>query len=125
MSNKYVVTDEAPQAPSLLSQAVISNNLVFVAGQIHNKVDGTMIEGTVSEKLAQIMTNISAILSNAGTSLNNAVSLTVYVTDMAQMAELNAEYPKYFTDGLPARAAIGVQALPLGATVEISLVASI
>jgi len=122
---QQIITDNAPSAASLLSQAVVANGLVFVAGQIHNTLDGTLVEDSVSDKVAQIMKNAAAILEAASSSLDDVVSVTIYVTDMAQMAELNAEYPKYFQGVLPARAAIGVQALPLGATIEMSMVATV
>lgn len=121
---KQITTDNASAAPAILSQAIESNGLVFVAGQVHNKPDGTLFDGTVADKFEQIMTNIGAILEAAETTLANAVTVTIYVTDMAQMPELNEVYAKYFAEPLPARAAIGVQALPLGATIEVSLVAA-
>lgn len=119
----YHSTDNAPQANHILSQAVESNGLVFVAGQIHQNIDGTIADGSVKEKLAKIMSNITAILEAAGTGLNKAVKVTIYVTDMAQMQEINEAYAGYFGTNLPAREAVCVAALPLGATVEISVVA--
>ena len=118
-----VETPHAPNAPAFLSQAIAANGFVFVSGQIHNKPDGTLVEGTVAEKLAQIMQNITAILDAAGSSLEQAVKVTIYVTDMALMPELNQVYPTYFTQPYPAREAVCVAALPLGATIEVSVIA--
>ena len=69
------------------------------------------------------MQNISEILKSAGATLDNIVKVVIYVTDMAQMSELNEVYPTYFNKPFPVREAVCVQALPLGATIEISVVA--
>ena len=116
-------TPEAPDAP-FLSQAIISNGTIYVSGQIHGKPDGSMVEGTVKEKLDQIMQNIKAILGAADATLNDIVKVVIYVTDMGQMPELNEAYPTYFKEPFPVREAVCVQALPLGATIEISVVAT-
>lgn len=116
-------TDNAPKAGHILSQGVISDGIVYVSGQIHQKPDGTMIVGSVKEKIDQIMQNISAILQAADMTFNEIVKVVIYVTGMAQMPELNEIYQTYFTKPFPVREAIGVQALPLGATIEISVVA--
>lgn len=118
-----VTTPDAPDAP-FLSQAIISNGTIYVSGQIHGKPDGSLVEGTVREKLAQIMQNISTILKAADASLDDIVKVVIYVTDMAQMPELNEVYPTYLKEPFPVREAVCVQALPLGATIEISVVAS-
>jgi len=119
-----VMTDNAPKADHILSQGIVSNGTVYVAGQIHSKPDGTIVEGSVKDKVEQIMQNISAILEAAGSDLGKTVKVVVYVTDMAQMPELNEVYPTYFVEPYPVREAVCVQALPLGATIEISVVAS-
>ncbi|HMT19458.1 MAG TPA: Rid family detoxifying hydrolase [Candidatus Saccharibacteria bacterium] len=118
-----LTTPNAPTAP-FLSQAIVSNGTIYVSGQIHNKSDGTLVDGTVTEKLAQIMQNISEILKATDATLNDIVKVVVYVTDMAQMPELNEAYTSYFTKPFPVREAVCVQALPLGATIEISVVAT-
>jgi 2-iminobutanoate/2-iminopropanoate deaminase len=120
---KQLSTDNAPKADHILSQGIVSGGTIYIAGQIHNKPDGTIVEGSVKEKVDQIMQNISAILQEADASLNDVVKVVIYVTDMAQMPELNEVYPTYFTKPFPVREAIGVQALPLGATIEMSVVA--
>jgi len=121
---KAIVTDQAARAANVYSQAIEANGFVFVAGQIHMQADGAVIEGTVAEKLAQIMHNIEVILTAAECSFENIVSVNIYVTDMAQLPELNAAYPQYFSEPFPARAAVCVKELPLGASVEISVVAA-
>lgn len=117
-----VSTQSAPDAP-FLSQARTSGNTIYVSGQIHAKPDNTLVEGSVNEKMDQIMRNITEILKAADATLDDIVKVVIYVTDMVQMPELNAVYPDYFSEPYPAREAICVQALPLGATIEISVVA--
>jgi len=117
-------TDAAPKAPAFLSQAIVSNGLIFVSGQIHSTPDGAVMTGTVEEKLAQIMGNIKAILRAADATLDDVVKATIYVTDMAQMPELNKAYPTYFSEPYPDREAVCVKELPLGATIEISVIAA-
>ncbi len=121
---KKVETDDAPKAPALLSQAIISGDTIYVAGQIHMTAEGSLVEDSVEAELKQIMQNIEAILKGADASLANIVKVVVYVTDMAQMPELNEHYPKYFSEPLPVREAVCVKELPLGATIEISVIAT-
>lgn len=119
-----VSTDDAPKADHILSQGIVSNGNVYVAGQVHCKPDGTIVEGSVKEKVDQIMQNIAAILKAADATLDDIVKVVIYVTDMAQIPELNEVYPTYFKESFPVREAVCVQALPLGATIEISVVAA-
>lgn len=119
-----VSTDGAPKADHILSQAILSNGFIFVAGQIHSSVEGGVVDGTTEEKVEQIMKNIAAILKEADASLNDVVKVVIYVTDMAQMPKLNEVYPSYFTEPFPAREAVRVKELPLGATIEISVIAA-
>lgn len=119
-----VATDNAPKADHILSQGIISNGNIYVAGQVHSKPDGTLVDGTVEEKIEQIMQNIAAILKAAEATLNDVVKVVIYVTDMLQMPKLNEAYPTYFTEPYPVREAVCVKELPLGATIEISVVAA-
>lgn len=118
-----VTTDNAPKADALMSQAIVSGNTIYVAGQIHADLDWNLVGDTVAEKTAQIMKNISAILGAAGATLNDVVKVVIYVTDITQIKEFNEVYPSYFTEPYPVREAIGVLALPLGASIEISVTA--
>lgn len=119
-----VLTDGAPKADHILSQAIVSSGFIFVAGQIHSTPDGEVVDGTTEEKVEQIMKNISAILKAADSSINDIVKVVIYVTDMAQMPKLNEVYPTYFSEPFPAREAVCVKELPMGSTIEISVIAA-
>jgi 2-iminobutanoate/2-iminopropanoate deaminase len=121
---QQVSTDAAPKAAHILSQAIISNDTIYVAGQIHSTPDCVIVDGTTEEKVGQIMNNIAEILKAADAGLNDIVKMVIYVTDMAQMPKLNEAYPSYFREPYPVREAICVKELPLGATIEISVVAT-
>lgn len=86
--------------------------------------DNTLVGDTTKDKVAQIMKNIEAILKAAGAKLDDIVKVVIYVTDMSVMPELNEIYPTYFTEPYPVREAVCVQALPLGASIEMSVVAT-
>lgn len=118
-----ISTDNAPSAQGLLSQAIISNGFIFVAGQIHITPEGQMIDGSTEEKVQQIMKNCSAILQAAGVDFSNVVKTTGYVTDMSELKELNRIYAPYFSEPFPAREVVCVKELPLGASIEISMIA--
>jgi 2-iminobutanoate/2-iminopropanoate deaminase len=121
---KEVFTPNADSFPGVLSQAVDTGGLVFVSGQINLNAAGEMIGVTTVDRVAQIMKNIQTILATAELTLDSVVKATIYVTDMTLMEEINKIYPAYFSAPFPAREAIGVQALPMGATIEISVIAA-
>jgi 2-iminobutanoate/2-iminopropanoate deaminase len=119
-----IETHSAPTAPGLLSQAIVSNGIVYVAGQIHSANDGKLVEGSTEEKVHQVMKNLAAILKAADTDFSNVLKVNVYVTDISELPKLNEVYKTYFTkEPLPVREAVCVKALPLGASIEISLIA--
>lgn len=118
-----IETPHAPKATNFYSQAIESNGFVFLAGQIHMTAEGKMVDGSVEKKVQQIMQNCEAILKRAGTSFVDVVKVTVYVTDITDLKELNEIYASYFPAPAPAREAICVKALPLGASIEISMIA--
>ena len=120
-----IETDEAPKAPGLLSQGILDGDIIYLAGQIHNTQDGKMVEGTTEEKTHQVLKNVQAILKAAGAELSNVVKVNIYVTEMAELPKFNEVYKTYFTaEPLPVREAVCVKALPLGATIEMSCIAS-
>lgn len=120
---KPYATNEAPGAPAFLSQAIESNGFIFISGQVHATLDNTLVGDTTEEKLAQIMKNIESILKAAGATLDDIVKVVIYVTDLGIMPDFNKAYPTYFKEPYPVREAVCVKALPLGAEIEISVVA--
>ena len=121
---KEQVTTGNTKSAHILSQGIISNGFIFVSGQVHCNAELELVGETTSEKVAQIMKNIETVLRAAGATLNNIVKVVIYVTDMAVMPELNKVYPTYFNQPLPVREAVCVKALPLGASIEISVIAA-
>ena len=120
-----VETSKAPlPGASPHSQAVIANNFVFTQGSIYLTPEGKLLEGTIEEQIHQIMKNLSAILKEAGVSFENVVKTTIYITDMSLYKIVNEIYGSYFSDPFPAREAVCVKELPLGANVEISMIAA-
>ena len=118
-----IKTSHAPSAPSILSQAMESDGLVITSGQIHTKPDGALVKGTMRDKTKQVMSNLQAILKAADCTFADVLKATVYVTDMEKYGEFNEVYSTYFTKPFPAREVVCVKALPLGADLEISMIA--
>jgi 2-iminobutanoate/2-iminopropanoate deaminase len=108
------------------SQAVRTGNLLFTAGQVPlDPATGTLVDGDIKAQAEQAMKNLHAVLAAAGTGFEHVVKTTIYLTDIADYAGLNEVYGRYITTDYPARSAFAVRALPLGAKVEIEMVAEI
>ena len=124
-SKREVVTcSDAPKAIGPYSVAIATDNLVFVSGQLGiDPATGTIVEGGIQAQTRTALTNLKSILTSAGSSLEQVVKTTVFMTDMAQFAEMNAIYAEFFTSDFPARSAIQVAALPKGGIVEIEAIA--
>ena len=125
MDKKVVTTDAAPAAIGPYSQAVSTNRLVFCSGQI--PLDPTTMElvsGSIADETKQCVRNLEAVLKEAGSSLDKIVKTTIYVTNMDDFAEVNEAYGSFFPTDPPARATVGVSALPKGARVEIDCIAA-
>lgn len=105
------------------SQAISANNFIFTQGSIYLTPEGKLLEGTIEEQIHQIMKNLQAILEAAGASFADVVKTTIYMTDMSLYGEINKVYGSYFSSPYPAREAVCVKELPLGAKVEISMIA--
>lgn len=126
MSKTIIHTDQAPQAIGTYSQAVNHNGLVFVSGQIPLEPGSMeMVSGGVEAQITQVFDNLSAICDAAGGSLNDILKLTVFLTDMGNFPQVNAIMEQYFEAPFPARAAVGVAALPKGAEVEMDAVLAV
>ena len=124
MSKTAVNNAHAPLAAGPYSQAIIANGFVFVSGQV-GFLPGTktFIEGGVPAQTRQMIENIKAILEAAGSSLDNVVKSTVFLTDINDFAAMNEVYATFFTSNHPARSTVQVAALPLGALIEMEVVA--
>ncbi|MBE6266446.1 MAG: RidA family protein [Prevotella ruminicola] len=123
---QVISTPKAPAAIGPYSQAIRVGNLIYTSGQIPiNPATGQFVEGGIKEQTRQSLTNVKAILEEAGTSMANVVKTTVFMADMNDFADMNAVYAEFFTEPFPARSAVAVKTLPKGALVEIEVVAGI
>ncbi len=124
---KRVESDAAPAPVGPYSQAVSHGEYVFASGQIPiDPATGAIVEGEIEAQTERVIANLAAVLEAAGSNLTRVLKATVYVTDLALFARINAVYAKHFTgDPPPARATVQVAALPLGADVEIDAIALI
>ena len=124
MSKEVISTKDAPAALGPYSQAISTGSMVFTAGQVAiDPATGKLLEDDITIQTEQVLKNLTAVLDAAGTNLANVVKCTVFLQDMGEFAAMNAVYGKYFTENPPARSAVQVAALPLGARVEIEAIA--
>jgi len=119
MNKKPIHSDNAPDAIGTYSQAIQSGNLVFLSGQIP-LLPATMeiVDGDFEARATQVFENLNAVAEAAGGSLNDAVKITVFLTNLDDFATVNAVMERYFEQPYPARAAVGVASLPKGVDVE-------
>ncbi|HEY63712.1 MAG TPA: RidA family protein [Caldilineae bacterium] len=123
MKREIIATDRAPAAVGPYSQAVRVGDLIFTAGQIGiDPATGKLREG-LEAQTRQVLDNLRAILEAAGSSLDDVIKATIFLTDIANFATVNAIYGAVFSGQPPARSTVQVAALPLGAEVEIEAVA--
>ena len=123
---KTISTKKAPAAIGPYSQAIQVGNLVYTSGQLPiDPATGAFPEGGIKEQTRQSLTNVKAILEEAGISMNNVVKTTVFMADMNDFADMNAVYAEFFSEPYPARSAVAVKTLPKGALVEIEVVAEV
>jgi 2-iminobutanoate/2-iminopropanoate deaminase len=101
-----------------------ADGLVYTSGQVYLTPEGKLLEGTIEEKVEQVVKNLEGILKEAGTSLDKVVKTTIYVTDMSSYGKINETYATFFKEPYPAREVVCVKELPLGAEIEVSMVAS-
>jgi 2-iminobutanoate/2-iminopropanoate deaminase len=119
-----IATDGAPKAIGPYSQAIVNDNLVFTAGQVAlDPKSGDLVGRSTAEQTEQVFANLKAVLAAAGTSLQQVVKTTVYLSDMADFAQMNEVYAKHFGAHKPARSTVQAAGLPKGARVEIDAVA--
>ncbi len=120
-----ISTDAAPAAVGAYSQATATDDVVFTAGQIPLTTDGELLDDApIADQTQQAMDNVAAVLSAAGSGLDDALKMTVYLADIEDFDEMNEVYGSYFGEEPPARSAVQAGALPKGVGVEIEAIAS-
>lgn len=126
MSRQIIHTDQAPQAIGTYSQAVRVGNTVYISGQIPlDPATGTLLSGDIDAEIRRVFDNLRAIAEAAGGSLAQVVKLSVFLTDLVHFPRVNEIMAQYFAAPYPARAALGVAALPRGARVEMECILSL
>ena len=122
---KKIATDKAPSAIGPYSQAIVFGDMLFTSGQIPiNPSTGNIETTTIKEQTEQVMKNLGAVLTEAGTSFEKAIKTTCFLADISDFAAFNEVYAKYFTEK-PARSCVAVKELPKGALVEVEVIAEI
>lgn len=124
MERGVVTTEKAPKAVGPYVQGVKAHGFLFTAGQIGlDPATGKLVEGGIEAQTRRVLENLKAVAEAAGSSFRQAVKTTVYLTDLSHFQVMNQVYAAYFEGQSPARSTVGVAQLPLGALVEIELVA--
>ena len=125
-ARQTIIAAGAPDAIGPYSHAVRSGGLLFCSGQIPaDPATGELVAGGVAAQTVQCLENLAVVCRAGGAQLADAVRMSIYVTDMATFADVNAAYAAFFPDAPPARSTIGVASLPRGADVEIDAIVAI
>jgi 2-iminobutanoate/2-iminopropanoate deaminase len=123
---KNVRTEKAPVPVGPYSQATVNDGLVFCSGQLGiDPATGKLVATGTVDEARQSLKNISSVLEAAGSSMSKTIKVTIYMTDLDRFKEVNAVYAECFQEPFPARTTVGVARLPLGATVEMDVIASL
>lgn len=126
MDKQAVRTEQAP-APfqgAPYSQGIVAGDLVFVSGQLGiDPAGGHVVEGGIVEQTDQTMKNLAAVLEEAGSSLDKALMVSIFLVDLGDFQAMNEVYSRHLSEPYPARATVQIAALPSGARVEIAVVA--
>ena len=126
MQRTFINTDRAPAAIGTYSQAVRAGNTVYLSGQIPlDPHSGELVTGDIAAQIRQVFDNLAAVAEAAGGSLDNAVKLTVYLTDLGDFSTVNKIMAEYFSEPYPARAAVGVTSLPRHTKIEAEAILSV
>ncbi|MEN9705947.1 MAG: hypothetical protein RLZZ393_1826 [Pseudomonadota bacterium] len=123
MNRSIIQTADAPAAIGTYSQAVRAGDTVYISGQIPlDPATGQLVDGDIDAEIRRVFDNLLAIAKAAGGSFDNVVKLTVFLTDLTHFPRVNEIMATYFAQPYPARAAVGVAALPRGARVEMECI---
>lgn len=121
---KVIKTNQAPAPIGPYNQAIVANGMLYVSGQIPaDPATGNLIESGIQDETHQVMKNIKAILDEAGSSFEQVVKTSIFISDMDNFSKINEVYGQYFTDNYPARETVEVARLPKDVNVEISVLA--
>ncbi len=120
---EYIATKNAPSAIGPYSQAISLGDMIFTSGQIGLKPDGILVEGGVEAQTRQVLTNLTEVLKEAGSSLSKVVKTTIFLANMDDFAEVNRVYAEFFGEHKPARSTVAVKTLPLNVSIEIEAIA--
>ncbi|HEU4579082.1 MAG TPA: RidA family protein [Polyangiaceae bacterium] len=124
MTRTCISTPHAPAAVGPYSQAVVDGDRVYSSGQIPlDPKTGKLVAGDIAAQTRQVLDNLAAVLAAAGSRMDLVCKATVFVTNLADFATINQVYASYFPSAPPARSTVQVAALPLGASVEIEVIA--
>ncbi|NLW80630.1 MAG: hypothetical protein GXY42_03010 [Desulfovibrionales bacterium] len=122
---KTVVSPDAPPAVGPYSQAVISNGFVFTSGQVPLHPETKQLSTDITDATRQCFANLKAIVEAAGAGMDTVVKVTIFIIDMGQFPAINEVYKTIFSEPYPSRSCVAVSALPLGAMIEIELIAAL
>ena len=122
---KTVSTTQAPQAIGPYSQAMIVDGMLYTSGQIGLTPDGKLVGENIEEQTEQVLKNLSAVVAEAGGSLDDVIKTTIFLSDMDDFAAVNKIYAEYFGNHKPARSTVAVRTLPLSVKVEIECIAKL
>ena len=121
---KAINSSVAPAPIGPYSQAILANDMLFISGQIPiNPFNGELLKGDIAEQTKQVMTNLLAILHEAGMDFSNVVKTSIFLSNMDTFAKVNEVYATFFKENPPARETVQAARLPRDADVEISLIA--
>jgi 2-iminobutanoate/2-iminopropanoate deaminase len=125
MHKKVIKTSKAPAPIGPYNQAIISNNMIFISGQIAlNAETNEVVTGDIDAETHQVMRNLHEILEEAGLNFNHVIKTTIFLSDMGLFGSVNEVYGSYFSGDYPARETIAVKGLPKNVNVEISMIAT-
>ncbi len=123
MTQRQIHSDDAPKAIGSYSQAIQTGETVYLSGQIPlDPATMQVVDGPIEQQIERVFENLKAVAEAAGGSLANIAKLTVYLTDLSDFPQINEVMARFFKEPFPARAAIGVVALPLGVPLEIDAI---
>ncbi|MEL0102318.1 MAG: Rid family detoxifying hydrolase [Gammaproteobacteria bacterium] len=126
MKKEYIHTEKAPSAIGAYSQAIKFENTIYLSGQIPlDPKNMILISDNIDKQIEQVFLNLSYVLQEAGSSLNDILKLNVYLTNIENFSKVNEHMEKIFDKPYPARAAIGIKELPKGALIEIDAIAAV